>query len=395
VSATPTTTASSLEITAGPAAGSTIEIPGGGLRIGRAQGAGGDLGGDPELSREHARVLALADGGLLVEDLSSTNGTFVNGTRIAAATLLRPGDELELGGTRARVLGAAADLAAGATASKPSEPARRPALRVIAGNAPGAIIGLDDGPVTLGSSSSGLLDLGGDPSLAPEHARVLARADGSVLVEDLGSPGGTLLDGRRIPGPTIVQLGDRFEVGASALEVIGVAGTVSSTSGAPELALGGVRSRPEGLFALIGRRAPVTAAQVRGVVIVSIGWALAINLLIRTISQEDTSIPNDLTAFALGELIPGTVFPALFNGFGFFKGFHRPDDKSFARYLIPTFVIPLIGTAVALIRLNDGRVGSVLVTIAVTIMPIIIQAPLMLRMRSRVADQRVRAARPD
>ncbi|HYM54321.1 MAG TPA: FHA domain-containing protein, partial [Solirubrobacteraceae bacterium] len=90
---------------------------------------------------------------------------------------------------------------------EPHEPARRPALRVIAGHAPGAIIGLDDGPVTLGSESSGLLDLGGDPALAPEHARVLARADGSVLIEDLGSPGGTLLGGRRIPGPTIAQVG--------------------------------------------------------------------------------------------------------------------------------------------------------------------------------------------
>lgn len=285
--------------------------------------------------------------------------------------------------------------AARAPGSEPAEPARRPALRVIAGSAPGAIIGLDDGPVTLGSKSSGLLDLGGDPALAPEHARILARADGSVLIEDLGSPGGTLLDGRRIPGPTIVRIGDRFEVGDSALEVIGVAGSIPKAGSAHELALGGVRSRPEGLFSLIGRRAPVTAAQVREVVLFSIGWALAINLLLRTIAIEETSIPNDLTAFELGDLIPATVLPAVFNGFGFYKGFRRPDDKSFARYLIPTFVIPLLGTVVALIRLNDSQVGSVIFTIAVTIMPIVIQAPLMLRMRSRVADQRVRGARPD
>lgn len=395
MSATPTTTAPSLRITAGPAAGSTVEIPSGGLTIGRAQLGGGDLGGDPELSREHARVLLLADGGLLVEDLASTNGTFVNGTRISAATLLSPGDELELGGTGAQVLGPARDAAAGAATSEPAQPARRPALRVLAGHAPGAIIGLDDGAVTLGSNSSGLLDLGGDPALAPEHAAILAREDGSVLIEDLGSPGGTLLDGRRIPGPTVAQVGDRFEVGGSVVEIIEVAGTLPVAGGAHEYALGGVRSRPEGLFALIGLRAPVTAAQVREVVIISIGWALAINLLIRTIAIEDTSIPDNLTAFELNELIPATVLPAVFNGFGFYKGFRRPDDKSFARYLIPTFIIPLLGTVVALIRLNDGRVGSVIFTIAVTIMPIIIQAPLMLRMRSRVAEQRVRAVRPD
>ncbi len=282
-----------------------------------------------------------------------------------------------------------------APSQDPAERSRRPALRVLAGHAPGAIIGLDDGAVTLGSGASGPLDLGGDPQLAPEHARILARADGSVLIEDLGSPGGTLLDGRRIPGPTIAQIGDRFEIGDSALEVIGVAGLIPKAGEAHELALGGVRSRPEGLFALIGRRAPVTAAQVREVVFISIGWALAINLLIRTIAIEETSIPNNLTAFDLKDLIPATVLPAIFNGFGFYKGFRRPDDKSFARYLIPTFVIPLLGTVVALIRLNDGQVGSVIFTIAVTIMPIVIQAPLMLRMRSRVADQRMRTARPD
>jgi pSer/pThr/pTyr-binding forkhead associated (FHA) protein len=392
----PTTTAPSLKITAGPAAGSTLEVPSGGLTIGRSQPGGGDLGGDPELSREHARVLLLADGGLLVEDLASTNGTFVNGTRISAATLLSPGDELELGGTGAQVLGPArGDAAPGAGGGEPDEPPRRPALRVLAGHAPGAIIGLDDGAVTIGSSASGLLDLGGDPALAPEHARVLAREDGSVLIEDLGSPGGTLLDGRRIPAPTVAHLGNRFEVGGSALEIIGVAGTLPAASGAHEHALGGVQSRPEGLWALIGLRAPVTAAQVREVVIISIGWALAINLLIRTIAIEDTSIPDNLTAFDLKDLIPATVLPAVFNGFGFYKGFRRPDDKSFARYLIPTFVIPLLGTIVALIRLNDGRIGSVIFTILVTIMPIIIQAPLMLRMRSRVAEQRVRAVRPD
>ena len=175
MSATPTTTAPSLKITAGPAAGSTVEVPSGGLTIGRAQPGGGDLGGDPELSREHARVLLLADGGLLVEDLCSTNGTFVNGTRISAATLLARGT-WSSSAARARGVGPArARRSQGAS----QEPARRPALRILAGHAPGAIIGLDDGAVTIGSSASGLLDLGGDPRSHPStpaslHARMAA-----------------------------------------------------------------------------------------------------------------------------------------------------------------------------------------------------------------------------
>jgi len=38
----------------------------------------------PLVSRLHCRLTAAADGSLLVEDLGSTNGTFVNGERVAS-----------------------------------------------------------------------------------------------------------------------------------------------------------------------------------------------------------------------------------------------------------------------------------------------------------------------
>ena len=47
------------------------------------------------VSRLHCRLL-VADGELVVEDLGSTNGTFVNGRKIERATL-RPGDLLRTG----------------------------------------------------------------------------------------------------------------------------------------------------------------------------------------------------------------------------------------------------------------------------------------------------------
>ncbi len=40
---------------------------------------------DPTISRKHAEV-ALADGGVRVKDLGSSNGTFLNGARISEAT---------------------------------------------------------------------------------------------------------------------------------------------------------------------------------------------------------------------------------------------------------------------------------------------------------------------
>ncbi len=51
---------------------------------------------DAEVSRRHTRVIRDADG-YYVEDLGSTNGTFVNGKRVTVPTLLYNGDIVELG----------------------------------------------------------------------------------------------------------------------------------------------------------------------------------------------------------------------------------------------------------------------------------------------------------
>jgi hypothetical protein len=69
------------------------------LLIGRhAQGAG-RLAEDPEISRSHARLTLEQSGFCAVEDLGSTNGTFVNGLRINGPQTLSEGDTIELGAT--------------------------------------------------------------------------------------------------------------------------------------------------------------------------------------------------------------------------------------------------------------------------------------------------------
>jgi hypothetical protein len=60
------------------------------------------LDGDEFASAEHARVEARGDG-LWVEDLGSTNGTFVNGARVSTARKLQDGDVLRVGQTDLRV----------------------------------------------------------------------------------------------------------------------------------------------------------------------------------------------------------------------------------------------------------------------------------------------------
>jgi hypothetical protein len=60
------------------------------------------LDGDEFASAQHARVEARGDG-LWVEDLGSTNGTFVNGARVTTPRKLQPGDVLRVGQTDLRV----------------------------------------------------------------------------------------------------------------------------------------------------------------------------------------------------------------------------------------------------------------------------------------------------
>lgn len=54
---------------------------------------------DAEVSRRHARI-TFRDGAYQIEDLGSTNGTFVNGLRIFAATSLKSGDIVDFGETQ-------------------------------------------------------------------------------------------------------------------------------------------------------------------------------------------------------------------------------------------------------------------------------------------------------
>lgn len=57
---------------------------------------------DTFVSSHHVRVEARADG-LLVDDLGSTNGTFVNGQEIAGPVVIGPGDQVTIGDSVFRV----------------------------------------------------------------------------------------------------------------------------------------------------------------------------------------------------------------------------------------------------------------------------------------------------
>jgi pSer/pThr/pTyr-binding forkhead associated (FHA) protein len=84
----------------GALAGQRIAVPPTGLTIGRETDNMLILP-DPSVSRHHARI-AVENGALVVYDLNSTNGVYVNEQRVSKQSL-RAGDIVRFGGARFRI----------------------------------------------------------------------------------------------------------------------------------------------------------------------------------------------------------------------------------------------------------------------------------------------------
>jgi hypothetical protein len=68
------------------------------LTVGRALGCGVALPDDSFVSQLHARVFR-REGDLYIEDLGSTNGTFLNSRQVSTAVPVRRGDRVQVGRT--------------------------------------------------------------------------------------------------------------------------------------------------------------------------------------------------------------------------------------------------------------------------------------------------------
>jgi ABC-type multidrug transport system ATPase subunit/pSer/pThr/pTyr-binding forkhead associated (FHA) protein len=130
---------------------------------------------NPVVSARHARISKVHPGGLVVEDLGSTNGTFVNGVRIHRQVITFR-DDVHVGS-------AAVPLSDPRIAGLLIHLRRRPAKGQ---------------PITLGrhAGDPAAADIGIEyPDVAPQHAQVIETPDGAMVVRDLGAPSGTFIDG--------------------------------------------------------------------------------------------------------------------------------------------------------------------------------------------------------
>lgn len=189
--------------------------------IGRSRGAGCDLvlEEDRQISRRHARIeWDASTSNFLVYDLQSTNGLFVNDTRVDNR-VLRSGDRIRLGRTVLvfeQVVEPASPRDAQATEAMSARPPARLILR------PDTLqeesIPLPD-EVLIGRALTADIPLE-EPDVSMRHAVV--RWNGSAWqVEDLGSASGTLVNGLPIPPRKSVSLhsGDTIHIGSVALRI--------------------------------------------------------------------------------------------------------------------------------------------------------------------------------
>jgi pSer/pThr/pTyr-binding forkhead associated (FHA) protein len=185
-----------------------------GARVGRGRHVGNDiiLNGDGMISKTHARFAF--DGSVAVlYDENSTNGTFLRGERIASGQPypLQAGDEVRVGQTLLLYRPAAGSVPAPLAAPPPVE-TRSPVsgFRLVAGDGETHALATQ---MTVGRAlTSDIVVIGN--GVASQHARLSLRGD-SYFVEDLGTAGGTVVNGERIPAgfPVALYDGDQIAFG--------------------------------------------------------------------------------------------------------------------------------------------------------------------------------------
>lgn len=89
--------ATRIVITSGPRSGLELDLPQTGLTVGRSSGSGLQIK-DDYTSNQHAKIVRWRDQ-WVVQDLGSTNGTFVEGARISESTPVRVGSAVRIGTT--------------------------------------------------------------------------------------------------------------------------------------------------------------------------------------------------------------------------------------------------------------------------------------------------------
>ena len=203
--------------------------------LGRDPGATVTCSGDDArvVSTRHAE-LRHQDGGWVLVDLESRNGSYLNGRRVQGESPVAAGDEIRLGETGPRLTVVATNDMVGATlaehpaydmhkessaapAAPPSSrpPEARPYGITLIATATGKRFEAKGTRIRLGRGKECEVRPveGGEGVVSRVHAELTVGPSGGLSLRDVGSKNGTFLNGDRIQDPKPVRLGDRITLG--------------------------------------------------------------------------------------------------------------------------------------------------------------------------------------
>ena len=143
---------------------------------------------DGRVSRQHAR-LVVSDSAVMLCDLGSVNGTFVNGRRIRGEQSLAPGDRIRLGGSELELSSAEEEL----------EERKRDTVHGLAPVDP-TMFGEEDIP-TRRADGLGIAARGAEMAYAAGRPDQAERFLGGYLATVLAE----IEDGRPLPDPTVLE----------------------------------------------------------------------------------------------------------------------------------------------------------------------------------------------
>src|SRR5919204_444388 len=123
-----------LQFASGTQQGQAAQVSGDRFLIGRGPDCELTLA-DGEASRRHALLRPQPDGSVVLEDLGSTNGTYVNGQRITGPVTLRGGERVRIGDTELNFRNGAVAPQTQPSPPPPAAPAPGAAAAAAAGGA--------------------------------------------------------------------------------------------------------------------------------------------------------------------------------------------------------------------------------------------------------------------
>jgi ABC-type multidrug transport system ATPase subunit/predicted component of type VI protein secretion system len=159
----------------------------------------------PMVSSFHAFIEPLTEGGYLVIDRGSTNGTFLNSRENRVSTGTAGLDDILYLGSYRLPVARLPELLEGRAAAQ----ARGPLRTVVVGRDAGVDVQIDR------------------PQVSRRHAELRALGGGRFELRDLGSSNGTFVNGKRLRAPAVVTADDRVSLGSVRLVIDSELGVVA------------------------------------------------------------------------------------------------------------------------------------------------------------------------